>query len=1173
MSLNVPSRLHPRALLSAFIRVVGVPLVLVMLVVGSTVVLSETSPKDAAFAFRAQLVDQDPSPTLAPGATTSYTIRLRNVGLVPWQRGTTRQVKLGIVGDATTYADLGMSVGWISANRPATTSEAFVLPGMIGTFSFTIRAPATPGTYRVSLRPVVDGVAWIETQPVVLTLTSDLGFHSQLLDQSAHPTIKPGELSGPITVRVRNTGAKTWLLGVAGQQANLGILGDDRSLMGLGWGWPSPDRVAVQNEAAVRPGGIGTFTFQVRAPTTPGSYALPLRLVVDGVTWLEDDHIVTIVSVLGSTTSIPAATAGGLAQPGAKPLRTPSFTASVSVSQGNVPAGTTEMFSAQFTSDMTATAVVGIEVYAPGGATLAFQKWLHNETFEAGQQRAYDIAWSIPAGSPAGTYTVNAAAYANGWKKLYGAKPLAASFTVTEAAAVIPAPTPSTAPTAAPVPTAVIAPPTAAPTAASSPTASPATAAPTSTAAATVAPTSAPTPAPAPSFTTTASVAAASVVPGGSLALTAFVTSATAMSALVDVEIYAPAGNQVYQVYFDNQTFAAGQQRSYPATWSLPLGTAPGTYTVKIGVFAPTWVSLYTWNDSAALFSVAAATPTATPFITPAPTATAAPPPVAPTVAPTLAPAPTATPGGAFALIPSDRLTTWNPGIPGGIPARTTVCASVSATTYGNGSSDATAAIQAAINACPVGQVVQLSAGTFKITSTLLITKGIVLRGMGPTQTKLMMPVGTNANLITVGTRWFKFVQPTNLASNAVKGSRTVTLASVPPGLAPGEVVAIDQVTDTNVTEWNAKSPPGDPSRGWFGRPNRPVGQIMEIASVSGNSVTFTTPFHITFQTAFQAQLSRFSNDPNAPVIPAVKYAGIEDLYVYGGSQGQGNISLANAAYSWVKNIESDFQDGPSVAIDGSFRCVLRDSYVHSTQNPNPGGGGYGVSFSFYSADNLVENNIVWNMNKVMVMRTSGGGNVIGYNYMEDGWISYNTGWVEVGLNASHMTTPHYELFEGNQAFNFDADNTWGNAVYITAFRNHLTGQRRSVAPLALSDTQNRRAAGLMEGHWWYSFVGNVLGTPGMSSAIDVWELGYNPENWSAPPDPKVLSTVVREGNFDYLSNAVQWSGAPGQIPASLYLTSKPAFFGSNPWPWVDPTGATKLATLPARARFDAMGH
>lgn len=541
----------------------------------------------------------------------------------------------------------------------------------------------------------------------------------------------------------------------------------------------------------------------------------------------------------------------------------------------------------------------------------------------------------------------------------------------------------------------------------------------------------------------------------------------------------------------------------------------------------------------------------------------------------------------AFTLIPADRLTTWTPGIPGGVPARTTVCANVSATTYGDGTGDATAGIQAALDGCPVGQVVQLSGGTFKITRPLEITKGIVLRGLGPTQTKLKMPVGTSANLITVGTQWFKFTQPTNLATNAVKGGRSVSLAAVPAGLAAGEIVVVDQLTNPAITEWSTKSPPGDVSRTWFTRPNRPVGQVMEVQSVSGSTVSFSTPFHIDFLTAFAAQLVRFSDQDNGPVVPSVKYAGVEDLYLFGGSGGQGNIWLANAAYSWIKNIESDFQDGPSVAIDASFRSILRDSYVHTTQTPYPGGGGYGISFSYYSADNLVENNIVWNMNKVMVMRASGGGNVIGYNYMEDGWIGNYTGWVETGLNASHMTTPHYELFEGNQSFNFDGDNTWGNAVYITVFRNNLTGKRRSIAPLVLTDQDNRRAIGLMEGHWWYSFVGNVLGYSGMSPApaasftyesvapwndgACIWRLGYNPENWNAAADPKVLSTVIREGNFDYATNLVHWSSAAQTIPASLYLSGKPAFFGSNPWPWVDPTGATKVSTLPARARFDAM--
>ena len=539
-------------------------------------------------------------------------------------------------------------------------------------------------------------------------------------------------------------------------------------------------------------------------------------------------------------------------------------------------------------------------------------------------------------------------------------------------------------------------------------------------------------------------------------------------------------------------------------------------------------------------------------------------------------------------IIPADRQTLWSPGIPGGVPNRTTICATVHASRYGNGAQDATNGIQAAINTCPVGQVIRLSAGEFKISSPILITKGIVLRGQGQTQTKLKMPVGTNANLITIGTRWFKVTQPTDLASDASKGSQTVTLAST-PALAVGEIVLVDQLPDPTITRWSTKSPPGDPSRAWFMRPNRPVGQVMEIASVSGPTVTFTTPFHIDMKRAFAAQVSRFSSVEGGPVTPSTTYAGLEDLYVSGGSRGQGNVKLANAAYSWIKNIESDYHDGDSVALDASFRCIVRDSYLHSTQTPQPGGGGYGISFSWHSADNLVENNIVWNMNKVMVMRASGGGNVVGYNYMEDGWIRSNPGWMEVGLNASHMTTPHFELFEGNASFNFDGDNTWGNAVFITVFRNHLTGTRRSLAPLQLTDVQNRRAIGLMEGHWWYTFVGNVLGTadqrpapfsgfryedrfPWRDNPIGVWRLGYNPENWKAPADPKVLSTIMRGGNYDYATHSVHWEDTPPQIiPSSLYLASKPAFFGSNPWPWVDPTGPTKLYALPARQRFDSL--
>jgi hypothetical protein len=50
----------------------------------------------------------------------------------------------------------------------------------------------------------------------------------------------------------------------------------------------------------------------------------------------------------------------------------------------------------------------------------------------------------------------------------------------------------------------------------------------------------------------------------------------------------------------------------------------------------------------------------------------------------------------------------------------------------------------------------------------------------------------------------------------------------------------------------------------------------------------------------------------------------------------------------------------------------------------------------------------------------------------------------------------------------------------------------------------------------------------------------------------------------------VHWdpSVAVRKLPASLYLPSKPAFFGSLPWPPIGPDRTPMAGTIPARERF-----
>src|ERR1700690_680435 len=83
-------------------------------------------------------------------------------------------------------------------------------------------------------------------------------------------------------------------------------------------------------------------------------------------------------------------------------------------------------------------------------------------------------------------------------------------------------------------------------------------------------------------------------------------------------------------------------------------------------------------------------------------------------------------------LLDPNRTTTWNPGIladnqlhlplgSDGLPVRSTVCASPKP------GDD----LNAAIMACSEGQVVQLAAGTYTVSTTVTLTKGVVLRGAG----------------------------------------------------------------------------------------------------------------------------------------------------------------------------------------------------------------------------------------------------------------------------------------------------------------------------------------------------------------------------------------------------------------------------------------------------------
>ncbi|HVP32493.1 MAG TPA: chitobiase/beta-hexosaminidase C-terminal domain-containing protein, partial [Steroidobacteraceae bacterium] len=440
----------------------------------------------------------------------------------------------------------------------------------------------------------------------------------------------------------------------------------------------------------------------------------------------------------------------------------------------------------------------------------------------------------------------------------------------------------------------------------------------------------------------------------------------------------------------------------------------------------------------------------------------------------------------------------------GGIPSASwPICNSTALTP--SGTADDSAQINNQINQCAAGTVVQLGAGTFVMGTGVYveINKGVVLRGAGAGTTILKNPrnvfatasiqaPGDATPIVVLGPGLW--VNPDGdarcngptayqtqymqlLSADGAQGASSVTVANGSI-FSAGQMVLLDEtsgaswqpdVAQISTSVWaspdyavawdihkpaasNADDPlqtgvtpstsnnyagtgSGSDSACWFGRQDRPQNEIKQIASVSGNTITFTSPLTKAYRTSHYAELTTYTGS-NAPVVNA----GLEQLSVVGG--GNGAVRFQNTMYSWVRNIEVTEWWGEGINLENSFRDEVRDSYIHDAAWPEPGGAGYALSISNASSEVLVENNLVVKANKVIVGRSSGAGSVVGYNYMDDGYIATDEPWIEVGLNASHQVGSHHVLFEGNQSFNIDSDDTHGNSTFLVFFRNYVTTVR-----------------------------------------------------------------------------------------------------------------------------------
>jgi len=515
-------------------------------------------------------------------------------------------------------------------------------------------------------------------------------------------------------------------------------------------------------------------------------------------------------------------------------------------------------------------------------------------------------------------------------------------------------------------------------------------------------------------------------------------------------------------------------------------------------------------------------------------------------------------------IIPADRKTDWSRdkvGVAGGIPDRQTDCVTPECNILLQGTVTSSS-INNAINSAPPNTVVRIPSGNYTFSSVITLKSNITLRGAGIDKT-ILTSAGTS-----LGTSQSAIGSPRDIISGFNKGSSQIQVSDT-SGVNQGMLMVLTQDNEPGLVygggPWNDV--------------NRPLRQTVMVESVGTNSITFSPALHYDFSASLNPVYSYSTSYPTT-------FAGLEDMTLNFGNGRSNGIWFDNTYSSWIKNIKSTYAVNAHLFFTKSLRGEVRENYIYETNSQNDG---YGVVLYTATTNFLVEDNIFDSL-FVAVQTYSTMGSVISYNYVYN---AHTNVWPHqtAAFNSNHGAHGMMNLWEGNIGQQFQNDGYHGSCSHQTIFRNWFHG-------LHPTYSTNRKMIDLTRWSYYHNVVGNVLGdaswTPndyemtGIQSYDPsvIYRLGYpnmgnNAYDPSAAPpvdksgqglDPKVKATLLRHGNYDYQTMSTIWDSniSEQNLPDSLYLFSKPAFFGNLPWPPIGPDINPRVGTIPAKQRFNS---
>ena len=230
--------------------------------------------------------------SMEPNESLYLKVVVKNTGNQTWYSDFARLGTLNTKDRASTFAD-----GWPSASRAAVMVEDSVAAGQNATFRFKITAPPALGNYSESFGVLLEGQRWMSgslTYAVNVAMPSPYYYLAPISFRVYKDQEKKYEFHKESVTTY--TGSKLYVTATFKNAGNQNFSATatkiaptnpiDRNSPFHNNSWLSVSRVSNPIEGAVAPGGTGTFSFTMTAPSTPGSYTEQFGVVIDGTQWL-----------------------------------------------------------------------------------------------------------------------------------------------------------------------------------------------------------------------------------------------------------------------------------------------------------------------------------------------------------------------------------------------------------------------------------------------------------------------------------------------------------------------------------------------------------------------------------------------------------------------------------------------------------------------------------------------------------------------------------------------------------------------------------------------------------------------------------------------------------------------------------------------------------------------